>query len=176
MKVRNKLIFGLSVVFLVAAVCSAILQAMFLFRAEHGTGVVREMRAENVRCGRRNRSKCTEFKATVEVQSSAGQKLLVIDSGREKGHSLPLSKARDQVGDRVPVVFDPGRPAKAHRDEAWDIWRLPVGLLILQLGTLVVSLFKPSGRREPDEPVTLNLQGPPGAPSHSLGNRDGRAS
>lgn len=163
MKVQNRLFFIISMLVLVAAVVSAIAQLVFLARAEHGTGVVRELRAENVRCGRRNRSKCTKFEATVEVQSSAGKKSLLIGSGRVKGHSQPLSEARDRVGDRVPVVFDPDRPEKAYRDEASDIWSFPLGLLILQIGTLVASFFKRGEREpEPDELVALNLSGPPG--------------
>jgi hypothetical protein len=56
----------------------------------------------------------------------------------------------------VPVVFDPNPPHKAYRDKPWDIWRFTLGLLVVQLGTLVASTFK-RGTREPDEPVTLKL-------------------
>jgi hypothetical protein len=65
-----------------------------------------------------------------------------------------LSKARYQIGDPVPIVFDPSRPEEPYRDKFLDVWGSSLTLLALQIFALVASL---RGSTE-DEPVTLELK------------------
>jgi hypothetical protein len=153
MKVQNRFLLMLSMLLLAAVVYSAISQLRFLSHAERGTGVVRELRAVNTRCGKGMWSRCTKFFVTVDLQSSAGPQTLFLGAGRARGYDQPLSKARYQIGDPVPVVFTPNRDEETYRDEPSDIWAFPLSLLFLQIVTLIASLLK----RESEEPVTLKL-------------------
>jgi hypothetical protein len=153
MKVQNQFSFAVSLVLLIAFCWSVVGQILFLNRAEHGVGVVRELRAHNDRCGEKIRHDCTRFLATVELQVAGSTRSSYLDAGETGGHDQPLSKARHQVGDRVPFVFDPSRPEEIYRDEFWDVWGMSLGWLVFFVGALAASLR----REESDELATLDL-------------------
>lgn len=154
MKIKNKLLFGISMALLALFCYSMISQIRFLSRAEHGVGVVREVRAVNGRCGGKRKHSCTKFFATVEFQAAGSGASGELEAGDARGHDQPLSRASHQVGQSVPIVFDPNRPEEVHHDELWELWRFPLALLLFLVFTLVGSLTQET---ETDEPVTLKL-------------------
>lgn len=156
MKIKNKVLFVISMALLVAFLYSVISQILFLSRAEHGIGVVRQVRALNGRCGGKRRHDCTRFFATVDFQSAGSRTSSDLEAGDVRGHNQPLSKALHQVGDSVPIVFDLDRPEEIYRDKLWDLWKSSLLLLFFQAFTLLGSIV----RKHPDaddELVTLQL-------------------
>jgi hypothetical protein len=154
LRVKNQLLFVISMTLLLAFCWSVISQLLFLSRAERAVGVVREVRAQNGRCGGKRRHDCTRFHAMVEFQSAGSRQSSYLSAGDARGHGQPLSKARYRIGDPVPVVFDPSRPEEVYRDKFLDVWGSSLAWLALQIVSLVASL---RGSKE-DEPVTLELK------------------
>lgn len=153
MKIKNKFLFVISMALLVAFCYFTISQLLFLSRAEHGVGVVRRVWAVNGRCGGKRKHDCTKFLATVEFQSDGSRISSDLRAGKTRGHDQPLSKAMHQVGDSVPIVFDPNRPEEISRDRFWDLWGASLLLLFFQAFTLLGSVVRDS--EMDDEPVTL---------------------
>jgi hypothetical protein len=153
LRVKNQFLFVISMTLLLAFCWSVISQLLFLSRAERDVGVVREVQAQNGRCGGKRRHDCTKFHATVEFQSAGSRQSSYLSAGEARGHGQPLSKARYRIGDPVPIVFDSNRPEEIYRDKFLDIWGSSLAWLFVQIFTLGASL---RGSKE-DEPVTLEL-------------------
>jgi hypothetical protein len=155
LRVKNQFLFVISLALLAAFCWSVVRQLLFLSRAERDVAVVREVRAQDGRCGGKRRHDCTKFHATVEFQSAGRRQSGYLSAGEARGHGQPLSKARYQIGDPVSIVFDPSRPEEPYRDEFLDVWGSSLTLLALQIFSLGASLLRGSTE---DEPVTLELK------------------
>jgi hypothetical protein len=156
MKIKNGFLFTISLVLFVAFCYSLISQILFLSRAERGIGVVRQVRAVDSWCRGKRRHDCTKFFATVEFEFAGSRTFSDLEAGGARGHNQPLSKALHQVGDSVPILFDPNRPEEVRHDKLWDIWGSPLILLFFQAFTLLGSLTRESDTGA-DELVTLKL-------------------
>jgi hypothetical protein len=153
LRVKNQFLFAISMTLLLAFCWSVISQLLFLSRAERGVGVVREVQAQNSRCGGKRRHDCTKFHAMVEFQSAGSRQSSYLSAGDARGHGQPLSQARYRIGDPVPIAFDPSRPEEIYRDKFLDVWGSSLTWLFLQIFALGASLRS----SEEDEPVTLEL-------------------
>ncbi len=151
LRVKNQFLFALSITLFLIFCGSVVSQVLFLSRAERDVAVVREVQARDDRCGTKRRHDCTRFLATVDFQSAGSRQSSSLRAGEARGHGQPLSKARHQVGDSVPIVFDPSRPEEIYRDKFLDVWGSSLAWLFFQILALGASL---RGSKE-DELVTL---------------------
>jgi hypothetical protein len=158
MSIRRGL-FLLSIVTLAGALLGGAYRLFFLARAERATGVVVDVQGENSKCGRRAHRDCTRFHAIVEFQAAGAGHSLRVPAGRLMGHDLPVSRAETHVGDSVPVLFDPGNPDRAARDDFWGRWGPTLLVLALSAACLIGSFgFSGSGReRDTGEIISLGL-------------------
>ena len=154
MKVRDCFLFVTSMILLAVCFYFAISRFLFLARAQRAVGVVRELSAENGRCGgARNRYNCTKFYAAVELQSAGGRRSSRIDAGYTKHYGQPVSRALYQPGDRIPVFFDPNHPEEICRDKFWDLWGRSLSFFLFTVFIFWGSVRNP----EMSELVTLKL-------------------
>lgn len=154
MKIREWFLFAMSMLLLAMCLYFGISRLLFLARTQRAVGVVRELSAENGRCGgTRNRYKCTKFFAAVELQSAGGRQSSRIDAGNAKDYGQPLSRALYLPGDRISVFFDPNRPEDICRDEFWDLWGRSFSFFVFAIFIFWGSVRNP----KVDELVTLKL-------------------
>lgn len=153
MKIHNRFLFKVSIALLAVFGYLVTSRLLFLNRAERCVGVVREVEARNDRCGYKRRRVCTRFSALVEFQSTSGRHYVSLNGGHVDGYDQHVSLALYKIGDPVPVVFNPGHPEEAYRNQLRDLWGVPILLLLCQIFTLLASFRDP----ELNEPVRLNL-------------------
>jgi hypothetical protein len=154
MKLWHRGYLGISILLLVVAIYFAVSSYRYLARYERATGVVTALNAENDRCYRGRQ--CTRFRADVDFTDGGAQKSTVLAVGNPHGHDQPASKADYQVGDSVPMVFDPDRPDEAEVYDFWSLWWIPLALLVPALATMYAAFH----HREEEEVVSMHLDQP----------------
>jgi hypothetical protein len=119
-------------------------RTLFLMRAVNTTGNVVNLSATNssCSCGRRCRYSCTKFQAQVSFQAAAAPAALWVSAGSAHGYDCPVSQARYDLGDSVPVIYNPRNPAEAYRNSFADVWGTPLTALFFQIVTLISSFTK----------------------------------
>lgn len=147
--IKQKWLFALSMLALVAGALLGLRQADFLLGAEKATGKVSSISKRNDECGRRrDRYDCTRFTAKVRFASQSGQTgNISVAAGTARGHNAPVSKAQRREGDPVRVIFDPGYLARAYENTTWDVWGAPLFALIVHVAMLIGSMTEQRERR-----------------------------
>ncbi|HEX6899700.1 MAG TPA: DUF3592 domain-containing protein [Thermoanaerobaculia bacterium] len=145
----------LSILTLAGALLGGAYRLFFLARAERTAGVVVDVWGENSKCGRGGHKDCTRFYATVRFQAAGAERSLRVRAGRLNRHNQPVGYAESQVGDSVPVLFDPGNPDRAVRDAFWDRWDDTLALLAFS-GAFYMSSW---ARKEREEELMVNDTG-----------------
>jgi hypothetical protein len=139
MSIKKPFWFWSSVALAVVVVYFVLDRTVFLVRAERTTGVVTEVHGVNTRCGRKRKHNCTRFTARVRFTAQIQEYTFSVSAGSARGHRQPLSRADYDVGESVPVVYNPGRPEQAYRDAFWDVWGTPVLAFFFQIAALLGS-------------------------------------
>jgi hypothetical protein len=130
-------------------------QARFLSKAERAEGTVTRVEARDDRCKRKragqhgtgSRHDCTRYTAHVRFAHPGGEQDIGIPAGKHKGHGQPTSHAELQPGERLPVLFEPGRPQDAVRgDSVLQLWGGPLLALLFGGVLLLVSTARTRGR------------------------------
>lgn len=112
----------------------------FLSGSDVTAGKVVQVEAENDRCGsRRSRHDCTNF--FVAIHYSAQYDIFVMrhEAGATKNHNQPTSKANYRVGQLVKVRYLASDPQEAYLDEWFDIFALPMAVLLFGVLLIIKS-------------------------------------
>jgi hypothetical protein len=113
----------LGVLALVWAVLAFLVQRRFLSKAVRTTGVVEGLNVDRT-------SKGTTYTPVIRFETAAGASV-VATANRSAG------KRTFQVGQTVPVLYDPANPQKLEVNKFWDRW----AMVAVALGTAAVLLF-----------------------------------
>lgn len=143
--IKNRVLFGLSMVIALVALGFIVNRLVFLAHARHTTGAVIALHASNgsCSCGRRCHYPCTRFGADVQFPESESAVPLRVTAGTERGFNQPVEDSQYRIGDSVPVIYNPGDTSEAYRDTFGDVWGAPLAALFFHLVTLVGSFAKP---------------------------------
>lgn len=139
--IKTPVLFGISMLLGLVALCFAIDRLTFLAHAQHTTGTVAAVHAHNdlCSCGRHCSYNCTVFRAEVQFPESAGPRPLVVTAGSARGYDQPLNLAWYGIGSSVPVIYNPRNTNEAYRDTVKDVWGTPIALFFFQIVTLIGS-------------------------------------
>lgn len=144
----------LSVGCLLLAVGLTVQQARFLAKAERAEATVARVDARDDRCKRRRagqhgagtRRDCTRYTAHVRFVHPGGEQEIAIPAGKRKGHGQPTSHAELQPGERLPMLYEAGRPQDAVRgDGPLQLWGGPLLAAIFGVVLLLVSKARKRG-------------------------------
>jgi len=115
--IKHPFFFWLSMAALVVMVLLVAERAVFMARAERTNGEVTRVIAYNGQCGSRfPHHSCTMYTAVVRYLVDDAPYFLSVGAGNAPDYNRPTTLATHQVGQRVQVIFDPRRPAKAFSD------------------------------------------------------------
>lgn len=129
-------------------------QARFLSKAERAEATVMRVDARDDRCRRKRagqhgtgtRHDCTRYTAHVRFAHPGGEQEVAIPAGKRKGHGQPTSHAELEAGERLPMLFEPGRPQDAVRgDSGLQLWGGSLLATIFGLVLLLVSKARKRG-------------------------------
>jgi hypothetical protein len=124
---------------------------IFINNSERTTGIVENITGSNSRCrsGRKSRHNCTKFNATIRFNplNESKEYRLELSAGSSRGHNQPISDASYQIGESVPVVYDPDAPDNVYLDSFYGLWATPIYLFVLQIISFVSSLMEPRRRQ-----------------------------
>jgi hypothetical protein len=82
----------------------------------------------------------------VRFAHPGGEQEVAIPAGKRKGHGQPTSHAELQPGERLPMLFEPGRPQDAVRgDSGLQLWGGSLLATIFGLVLLLVSKARKRG-------------------------------
>jgi hypothetical protein len=107
--------------------------------AQPVTGVVTRIHRSSDSCGRNTFERgCFSYEADVKYAVDGQSYGVRLNGGvdRPDGHRGP----RYSLGQRVRLLYDPGRPARAHSARHGMSWIGPLCVLVLQLGCLLGAL------------------------------------
>jgi hypothetical protein len=116
----------LGVACLLLALGLGVQQARFLSKAERAEATVTRVEARDDRCKRKRagqhgagtRQDCTRYTAHLRFAHPGGEQDVAIPAGKRKGHGQPTAHAELQPGERLPMLFEPGRPQDAVRGDS----------------------------------------------------------
>jgi hypothetical protein len=148
------LLRALGVGCLLLALGLAVQQARFLSKAERAEGTVERVEARDDRCRRKragqhgtgSRHDCTRYTAHVRFAHPGGEQEVAIPAGKHKGHGQPTTHAELQSGERLPLLYEPGRPQDAVRgDSLLQLWGGPLLAVVFGVVLLLVSTARRRG-------------------------------
>lgn len=161
--VKEPILAFISVLLLLGACATGFLTFEFTRSASTTDGIVTEVDARNATCGgkrshssgryrKRNRTDCTRYFATVQFDTANGERHSVrLAFGKSFGHDKPVANARQQVGTKVPLIYDPKDPSRVFENSVWALWGPTIMLLLAHVVVLLVSFVRwPSRHGLPD--------------------------
>lgn len=123
---------------------------LFLRRAVETQATVSHISSYQSRCGggRRKRSyPCTKFNAHLSFfVPQHGEANLKVGAGSCRSYSASC-RTDYNVNQKVPVLYDPKKPARARVNSLMGVWSSSIGSLIGALISALGSLFEPRKRR-----------------------------
>jgi uncharacterized protein DUF3592 len=121
--VNPNVVVTLGVLAVVWAALAFLVQRRFLKRAVRTTGVVEGLNVDRT-------SKGTTYTPVIRFETAAGASVVATAN---RGSS----RSSYQVGQTIPVLYDPANPQKLEVNKFWDRWTM----VAVALGTAVVLLF-----------------------------------
>jgi len=116
-------VLTLGVLAMVWAALAFLVQRRFLSKAVRTTGVVEGINIDRT-------SKGTTYTPVIRFETAAGASV-VATANRSAG------RRTFQVGQTVPVLYDPANPQKLEVNRFWDRW----AMVAVALGTAAILLF-----------------------------------
>ena len=146
--IRHPFMLVISGALLLLAVGLGVERLVFIETAMEATGTVSSVSGTNGRCGsRRSKHDCTEFTATITFDHRGQKFSTTTGAGSQRGHGVSTSRASHRVGERLPVVFEPGNPGRAYHDTFFDLWCWPLMALGGQIATMFGAFVPPKRSR-----------------------------
>lgn len=112
----------------------------FVLNSRPVVATVEQVSARNARCGKRGRRTCTKFEATLKYPVSGVDYRIDVNAGRTRGHNQSVEHASYRSWDQVELLYDSRRPQRAYRDTTWDIWHVPILMLLVQIAAFIASM------------------------------------
>ena len=137
------------------------LRVSFLAHAERVEGKVVSVRAYDRPPSGRRTGEATRFEADVVFRAGGHTQTVSIPAGSSWLRHQPVTEADLQVGEAVPLVYDPAEPEQAERSSLWSLWQGPFWLLCILSAGLAAIYNRPWSPRyisatryeEPPDPL-----------------------
>ena len=138
-------------------------RALFLMHAEHTQGRVVAIMPANDRCKEEWNATppCGRLAAVVEIEIAAGKtSRFPVEAAQRRIDEPDRSLSRYQVGEIVPVVYDPSFPQRAYVADLRNFWKMPAVLLIGAMFAWFAAWLWPKPEPPPPAPPEPAVDAP----------------